>query len=281
LGIDPLTEQDPVSEEIESLLFDTLLGRGPELALEGRLAESWNFSSRARLFCISERFAAQAWAEVEKTRERWPEWGIVKATLIKDEIRLELNHHDSSAPDRILQVIPKDLRAPVNVWRIHAGQFAVESFENFRRQAVEGWQSRRTWTGDADYVEVCSAGHEENFERELRLYYESNPQLKPQDRKAAAPPYLHEPAMTLFLRPGVRWHDGRPLTVEDVLHSIELARESRNHPALSSAIRSMLSLEPSGPLAFKVTYRQRFAPALEVWEQDPDSPQSRLARLLP
>ncbi len=268
LGIDPLTEQDPVSEEIESLLFDTLVGRDPSLKLEGRLAESWNFSSRARLFCISERFAIQAWAEVEKSRDRWPEWGIVHASRIKDEIRLELGHHNASAaPQRILELIPEDLRAPVNVWHIYAGQFPVESFHNFRKQAVEGWQARRTWSGDAEYVEVCSAGHESNFERELRLYYQSNPQLNPRIEKQPALPYLFEPAMTMFLRPGVRWHDGRPLTVEDVLHSIELARESRNHPALSSAIRSMLSLEPAGPLAFKVTYRQPFAPALEVWEQ--------------
>jgi peptide/nickel transport system substrate-binding protein len=267
LGIDPLTEQDPISEEIESLLFDTLVGRGPGMRLEGRLAESWNFSARARLFCISARFAAQAWTEVEKTKEHWAEWGIVKAELIKDEIRLQLNHHDTTGPNRILAAIPADLRAPVSVWRIHAGHSAVESFENFRSQAVEGWQSRRTWSGDADYVEVCSAGNEPNFERNLRLYYQSNPRLNPVIEKLPPVPYLHEPAMTMFLRPGVRWHDGRPLTVEDVLHSIDLARQSRNHPALSSAIRSMLSLEPGGPLSFKVTYRQRFAPALEVWEQ--------------
>ncbi|RFC46663.1 MAG: ABC-type transport system, substrate-binding protein [Verrucomicrobia bacterium] len=268
LGIDPLTEQDPISEEIESLLFDTLIGRDPRMRIEGRLAESWNFTSRLRLFCISERFAAQAWAEVEKSRPQWPGWGIVGASLVRDEIRVDFHHHEeATGPRHILGLIPPELHAPVNVWRIHTGQFPVESFENFRKQAVEGWQARRTWSGEDGFVEVCSAGNEANFERELRLYYQSNPQLNARLEKQPVLPYLHEPAMTMFLRPGVRWHDGRPVTTEDVIHSIGLARESRNQPALTSALRSILSVEPEGPLAFKVTYRQRFAPALEVWEQ--------------
>ncbi|MBU6301756.1 MAG: hypothetical protein KGS60_09400 [Verrucomicrobia bacterium] len=274
IGIDPLTEQDPVSEEIESLLFDTLVGRDPRMKTEGRLAESWTFSSRLRLFCISERFAAQAWAGLEKSRPQWSGWGIVDATLIKDEIRVELNHHDEArGPGQLFALIPPELRAPVNVWRIHTRQFPVESFGNFRRQAVEGWQSRRTWSGEEEgFIEVCSAGNEANFERELRLYYQSNPQLEARIEKQPDLPYLHEPGLTLFLRPGVRWHDGRPVTVEDVLHSIDLARQSRNQPVLASALRAMLSVEPEGPLAVKVTYRQRFGPALEIWEQLPILP---------
>jgi peptide/nickel transport system substrate-binding protein len=267
MGIDPLTEQDPVSEEIEGLLFDTLLGRGPDLRLEGRLAETWSWSSRARFFCTSERYAAEAWAKVEETRPRWEEWGVTEARRIGDEIRVQFSHHDPAGPERVAAVIPGELRVPVDVWRLRTEHSALPSFENFRAQAVEGWQSRRTWAEDEGSVEVCSAGNGANFERELRLYYEHNAELRARVEKGMPLPYLHEPAVTLFLRPGVRWHDGRPFTVEDVLHSIRMARESRNHPALSSAIRCMLEVEPRGPLAFQVSYREPFGPALELWEQ--------------
>lgn len=273
IGVDPLTEQDPISEEIESLLFDKLLGRTAEMELEGRLAESWSYAAEARYFFDFERYAKTAWAAFEeKTKGRWKGWGIEAAELVGDEIRVRLNHRRSSVCYEILRELPAADLAEVSLWYIRTEHSAAPLFETFRQGAVEGGQVRRTWSESPDFIEVHSAGKHENFQRELELFYsESNQQLGGKVELVRQEPFLFEPSMTMNLR-DAQWHDGRPVTTADVLHSIEVARESESQPMLSCALRSIAGIDAAGPRSFRIRYRREFAPTLEIWEQMPILP---------
>lgn len=267
IGIDPLTEQDPVSEEIESLLFDTLLGRSPEMELEGRLAESWSYDAQARYFFDSERYARESWEEFSKDREPWKAWGIADAELNGTEVRIAFDHRRAGVAEEILAALPAEHLAPITVWQIQTEHSAEPSFRNYLEGAVEGWQVRRTWSEAPDMVEVLSAGKTENFLRELEIYYSSNPQLDARLKVIDEIPYLYEPRMRINLRSGVVWHDGHAFSVEDVVHSIQQARTSRLEPMVVSGLREILSIEASGPLSLLVNYRHETAQNLEIWEQ--------------
>jgi len=280
IGVHPFTEQDPVSEEIESLLFDSLLGRNGQMELEPRLAESWSFASTARFFYTAPVFAERAWDKLSKeTGAQWRDWGITDAALLVDELRFQLDDAHTDTPKKILAALPPENLAPVQVWEIRTRSSAAESFSQFMSGAVEKGQVRGQWADGPGYLEVRSAGKSENFARELKIYYDSNQPLQinadtPLFRQIGELPYLVEPSLTMNLRTGVTFQDGKPLTVKDVLYSLNLARDpdSDTLPLVNSALRNVQSIEPKGPFSFRVTYRGEMATALEMWEQLPILP---------
>lgn len=267
VGVDPLTDQDPVSEEIESLLFDSLLGRGPQMELEGHLAESWSGDAQCRLFFASPQRIEQGWTAFSATRDRWASWGLADAALNDDELVLTFRSDRAQAMDQVLAAIPPETRSPVVCWRLTALHSAPATLAYFRKVSREGWQVRREWSHDDGVVEFESAGMAADFEREFRLYLHSNPQLQLCLEKLKERPFLLEPRLTMHLRSGVRWHDGRAFSVADVLHSVDLARRSELQPLVTSGLMPIQSMEPRGPLILRITYRDWFAPRLEVWER--------------
>lgn len=267
VGVDPLTAQDPVSEEIESLLFDSLLGRGPGMELEGHLAESWSHDAVTRLYFGTEQRRERGWGELDATRDEWDSWGLREADLNGDELNLSFRDSRAQGMRQVLAVIPQETLAPITSWRLRALHSARQTVEHFRDTAREGWQIRRIWSHGSELAEFESAGHSPNFERELRLYVDSNPQLELELEKLGERWFLVEPRLTVHLRSGVRWHDGRAFSVADVLHSIELARSSTLQPLVVSGLLPIQAFEARGPLTFRVKYRDLFSPQLEVWER--------------
>lgn len=273
IGVDPLTRQDPISEEIESLLFDRLFGRDENLKLEGRLAESWSYSGELRFFFDFERYAKPAFEEFLNTRDRWADWGFVgEPELIGDEIRIQLNHRNSEVGYKILAELPSADLTEVTLWNIRTNHSAEESFETFRLGAVEGNQVRRTWSGTPSLIEVYSAGNQERFLRELELFYlKANKELEGEIELVQQQPFLFRSALTMNLR-DVQWHDGKPVSVADVLHSIDVGLESGTQPILTNAMRSIQDIETVGPRSFQIHYREENVTALEPWEYLPILP---------
>ncbi len=70
---------------------------------------------------------------------------------------------------------------------------------------------------------------------------------------------------TFWLRPGVRWHDGRPVTAEDVEFSVRCARDPRNESLYLDDFRDLSRLEALDPLTVRAEYSVPYADALEGW----------------
>lgn len=62
--------------------------------------------------------------------------------------------------------------------------------------------------------------------------------------------------VTFRLREGVRWHDGVPLTAEDVVRALEEARDPAGGGTLWPLLKPILSVEALGPQEVRVTFRQ-------------------------
>ena len=72
--------------------------------------------------------------------------------------------------------------------------------------------------------------------------------------------------LVFHLRPGVRWHDGRPVTADDVVFSARTAREpgaeNRSYGPALEAVREVRALDPRTVL---VTYDEAQPSALAAW----------------
>ena len=71
--------------------------------------------------------------------------------------------------------------------------------------------------------------------------------------------------ITFGLRPHVRWHDGVPLTADDVRFTYEKLIDPNVHTPFSSSYERVASVEVVDPHTVRVHYREPFAPALESW----------------
>ncbi|HET6278445.1 MAG TPA: ABC transporter substrate-binding protein [Candidatus Polarisedimenticolia bacterium] len=73
--------------------------------------------------------------------------------------------------------------------------------------------------------------------------------------------------LTFHLRPGVRFHDGTPLSSADVRFTYERVLDPECHAVgRLDAFLSVERVEAPDPLTVRVTYRAPYAPALRAWE---------------
>jgi len=71
--------------------------------------------------------------------------------------------------------------------------------------------------------------------------------------------------ITFRLRKGVRWHDGRPFTADDVLFTYRLTVDPKTPTAYAGDFLKVKKAEVLDPYTFRVTYDKPFAPALMSW----------------
>jgi peptide/nickel transport system substrate-binding protein len=74
-----------------------------------------------------------------------------------------------------------------------------------------------------------------------------------------------EPEITFFLRKGVRWHDGKEFTAEDVKFTYDKIMDEKTNTVRRSDYELVKKAEILDPYTFKVTYRQPFSPGLGTW----------------
>lgn len=71
--------------------------------------------------------------------------------------------------------------------------------------------------------------------------------------------------ITFHLRKGVRWHDGRPFTAEDVRFTYEVMINPQVATPYSGDFERIESLEILDPYTVRVRYREPFAPGVASW----------------
>lgn len=73
--------------------------------------------------------------------------------------------------------------------------------------------------------------------------------------------------LVFHLKPGVKWHDGQPLTSADAKFTVECILDPKV-PSPSKALFDLVaSMDTPDPLTLVVHYKKAFAPALEGWCQ--------------
>ena len=71
--------------------------------------------------------------------------------------------------------------------------------------------------------------------------------------------------ITFHLRKGVRWHDGRPFTAEDVLYTYQVTVDPKTPTAYAGDFLKVKKAEVLDAHTFRATYDKPFAPALMSW----------------
>jgi peptide/nickel transport system substrate-binding protein len=73
------------------------------------------------------------------------------------------------------------------------------------------------------------------------------------------------PEISFTLRPGVRWHDGRPFTAEDVRFTYQTIMDEKTNTVRRSDYELVDRLEVLDNLHLRVIYKEPFSPGLSSW----------------
>jgi peptide/nickel transport system substrate-binding protein len=72
--------------------------------------------------------------------------------------------------------------------------------------------------------------------------------------------------VTFHLRSGVLWHDGTPLTADDVLFSVAKARDPASQaPSFLTQFEDLVDIHAPDPMTVEATYSKAYADFLEGW----------------
>ncbi|HET7539365.1 MAG TPA: peptide-binding protein [Polyangiaceae bacterium] len=248
-------------EVIEKNIFEGLVQEDENLKLVGRLAQRWQITENAYVAALPERrlpdgrpATAAHLAEVINAAWKGAQLGGVEASVQGVEIvppETRVSSESVQVEDAQGKKTPVSVELSVEVpERVKIRLSKVES-QLFRQlEPVLGESYFR------DYP----------FTDRFKL---KKPELLGRVREKF-PELLgiaeHNPIVTFYLQPNVRWHDGVPFTADDVKFTYEALVNPKNASPRASAFNTIKSVEVENELTARVTYKRLFSPAIIEWQ---------------
>ena len=251
--LNPILSADSASSQIESLVFEGLIDRDADLKFRGRVAKSWEIYEHAYFYVNPGKATVR--------------WGKLDAQTLLKNLRRALDANDPQWRHvTAIQLLPAETITRV----IPAKEGAAEPGVTLQVQAPPRIRI------DLDQVDQLL------FDRLARIigtdYFDSfdpvahvtaEPRLSP-DRLAAyaaelLPATAHNPIIDFHLRQGVRFHDGHPVTADDVKFTYEAIMAPGNLSPRVPDYEPVKQVQVIDPLTVRIIYKRLYSPAIGTW----------------
>lgn len=273
--INPLVPSTGVTREVTEMVFDRLLRHDDELRLRGHLLESWDSGQSATYFFSSEEQAEAAVLVLSAGEgSKWGEWGVTDLMRDGDLVNVTLKGRGPEAAEVLVGVLGEKSVAKALELRLTLAKGAVrQSFDNFLTGSVEKGQIKLLRQPDDRTLMIYLIGEDTDlFIKELRLYYESNLNLEPVIDGGDEVAFSSEPELTMRLREGVTFHDGEPLTADDVVFTWNEVTRAGSISPMRDIFGPVVNVEAVDSRTIRAVYRGYYAPMMEAWAQLPILP---------
>ena len=261
--LNPILSADSASSEIEQMVFEGLIDRDENLNFRGRLAASWDISEEA-FFYVNERAIV-------------PEIGSADPETLRDFlVRAKDGHYDDN------QALADTLRNIEEVTLVPAQEFTVQRKEKGNGEGDEASLVTVRVAAPARIKLKLTRVDQELFEGLALLlgeeYFSTFPaadylliepteweKKKGQYAVELLPAMEHNPVIVFHLRPGVRFHDGHPVSAEDVRFTYESIMNPANLSPRLADYEPVKKVEVLDPLFIRIVYKRLYSPALGTW----------------
>jgi ABC-type transport system substrate-binding protein len=245
----------------ENNIFEGLVFADEKSKLVGKLADRWDVTEEAYVAALPERtlpngrpaIAANVAALIEAAWKEAKLGGLEASIQGVDLAPAEMRTQTETALVEGEKGKKKSLDVELSIAvpeRVKVRLSKVESQLFEKLEPVLG----KGYFGGAPLAEQIKAKKAE----QLQLLKEKLPELLRVGE--------HNPIVTFYLHPGVRWHDGVPFTAEDVKFTYEALVNPRNTSPRASSYEGIKSVEVLNELTARVTYKRLYAPAILDWQ---------------
>ncbi|KJS29085.1 MAG: peptide ABC transporter substrate-binding protein [Desulfatitalea sp. BRH_c12] len=249
--LNPILSADSASSQIEGLVFEGLIDRNEDLSFRGRVAHSWRIYEHAYFF-LREQAPTARWGQVDagslvarlKEAMTGPDWEHVKAIdLIASKT---IPQNITLSEDGIEHTIAVQIQTPAQI-RLTLDKVDQLLFEKLAPLLGKDYFAD---FNPADYV------HAQSDIESSRLTALAGQVLSPT---------THNPIIEFYLRPGVMFHDGQPVTAEDVQFTYQSIVNPKNLSPRIPDYEPVQSVEVVDPLTVRIIYKRLYSPALGTW----------------
>lgn len=257
-NLNPIIATTTAASEVGQFLFNGLIRYNENLDLEGELAKDWSVTQVSTLFFKSPALASAALEKLNGARAQWADWKLTGAEASGDRLLLHLSEAGTSSPDKIQQIFSSADILPVTVVRVDTKGQTV-SFDI-------GGPIRERWIDGTLGVELVVTGDAQPFIAQIEKQHPN-----PTKDSYVTPSIiqttqrLDEPEILFHLREGVRWHDGKPFTAEDVEFTYRALMDEEIASPRRSDFELIKKVVVTDPLTLKVVYRRPYSPCLNSW----------------
>jgi len=259
--LNPILSADSSSSEIENLVFEGLIDRDRDLSFRGRVAHRWDIHEVA-LFRVNEAVTPSgadgpSAAAVARLIERAvqgeiPLDGNLKSSLdnIQEVEVLEPEEREltETIPGKTGTTVRIRVRVPARI-QLTLGRVDQDLFSRLALLLGDDYFESPAPT---DRIQVLEGGSLDIPEMN-RL------------AEALLPAVEHNPVITFFLRPGIRFHDGHVLDARDVRFTFDAIMDPDNLSPRTADYEPVKRVDVVDPLTVKVTYKRLYSPALGTW----------------
>jgi len=260
--LNPVLSADSASSQIESLVFEGLLDRDKDLRFRGRVARSWDISEEAFFYInkdasIPGRGTLDGAGVLEFLKD------AVRSTPPGDSLGQTLHHirHISLLPPKKYSLTREEKPSQAK-GKPRKIRFEISAPARIRMVLD---------TVDQDLFTTLKLLLGQHYFSTYRPqdHVRSYPELEKRSllkyARLLLPATEHNPVILFHLRPGIRFHDGYPLTAEDVRFTYEAIMDPKNLSPRISDYEPVKKVEVLDPLTVKVTYKRLYSPALGTW----------------
>jgi ABC-type transport system substrate-binding protein len=249
--LNPILSADSASSDINGLVFEGLLDHDEELRFRGRVATRWEITEEAY-------FRVHGPAGVRGMESKGPE---ELARWLKEELRF----WDAVSGVELVRDPPAVVRVPVRMEEKGKPQEVDVQVTPPPRIKITLREV------DQDFFQklepLLGEGYFDAFRPEEHCAFPSG---TPEEQRSLLcrqilPPVEHNPVILFHLRPGVKFHDGRPLTAKDVIFTYQAIMDPANLSPRVSDYEPVLRMEAPDPMTVRIVYKWLHSPALGTW----------------
>lgn len=290
--LNPILSTDSASSDINSLVFNGLVKYNEKQELAPELAERWEIEQWSTIYLRASSGLTSKEASQKLKRALGPE-GMkrLKIEAIEPEGGGELKIHLRTAgrafEEELLKLLPRESLEPIATLFVYLDtkrkfpdgeEAGASSLLKRYLKALElrpelKERSLEQFIENSSLLALKVRGDERPFRGLLEGLLQGG---SPSGKEKVPEPlgrvvkveraYVdNEPAITFYLRKGVRWHDGEPFTARDVVFTYEKIMDERTNTVRRPLFELVKRLEVLDPHTVRAVYKKPFAPALEAW----------------
>ena len=260
--LNPILSADSASSEIENLVFEGLIDRDENLRFRGRVAETWTVFEEAYFYVNRDLpIPGATGSDADSIAARLRQL-LARPEALPAGVRTALENITA------ISVVPARTETIRRKLPAGAGRDAADLEVRLSAPARIKLSLREV---DQDlFTHLAKLLGEEYFSSfRPRPYITVSPAIADTDLDALATELLpateHNPIIEFRLRAGVKFHDGHPVTADDVRFTYAAIMDPRNLSPRVADYEPVKEIQVIDPLTVRVVYKRLYSPAVGTW----------------
>jgi len=259
--LNPILSADSASSSIEARVFEGLIDRDQDLNFRGRVATRWEIFEEAYFYINDQTSSFPGQQASAQEILQFLQHAIKARRGKNDRLSKSLANIEKldALPPRSFEVTKEEKEAGGKSAPVTIQIAAPPRVRLILKEVDQELFVRLSELLGKDYFASFDGS------RFIQIRPETFSQNKTVYGRQFLPATEHNPVIVFHLRPGVRFHDGHPVTAEDVRFTYDAIMNPKNLSPRISDYEPVKSVEVIDPLTVRIVYKYLYSPGLGTW----------------